>query len=203
MKVRVGVSVMKQKIILFIVTSIIYALTMRLFFMNDNISLLKMLLVSAIIFGLLTTVILSIIQWINQRRLGLKKGKLKVNNTVRFEIEASKQEVFEICEKSLVNIKKCIIEENNLVGGTLTAKTGVNWQTWGDYIFFQLEFIDDNKWMVNVSSRPIVKTTVIDYGKNKDNIRRIIEFIRDINMNMKIIQDDLTSPNILFSQRIG
>lgn len=181
---------MKQKIILFLVTSIPYGLAMGIIFVNDKNEWLKKSLVSGIIFGLLMTVILSIIQWINQRRLGQKKGKLKVNNTVRFEIEDSKQEILELCEKSLVNIKKCIIEKSNLDEGTLTAKTGGTWLTWGEFILFQLEFIDDNKWMVNVSSRPIVKTTVIDYGKNRDNIQRIIEYIRDKKNNVKIIQDD-------------
>lgn len=184
---------MKQKFILFFSTSIPYGIIMGLFYSDDVYSNLNNGVISGIIFGLLMTTILSVIQRIKLKKLGQKKGNVKIINTAEIVIEGSKQDILVICENSLSNIIKCKIEEINIREGILKAKAGMTWYTWGDLILFKLDHIHENKYKVLITSRPIVKTTVIDYGKNQDNINRIIKFFREIKRDVIVIQDGCNS----------
>ncbi len=48
----------------------------------------------------------------------------------------------------------------------------------GDVISFEVHRIDDDRTQVKVSSRPAVPTTLVDYGKNLENVERIISFLK-------------------------
>lgn len=47
----------------------------------------------------------------------------------------------------------------------IVATTGVNWLTWGEVISFQMESVDEQRWKIEIDSRPALPTTVIDYEK--------------------------------------
>ena len=51
----------------------------------------------------------------------------------------------------------------------INFKTRFTWKSWGEYI--SITILKDN--IVEISSKPIIKSTVLDYGKNMDNIRMI------------------------------
>lgn len=180
---------MKQKTFLFLLTSIPYGILMGFFLGDEPDSVLKYGVISGIIFGLLMTVILFIIQRKSLKKLGQRNGNVKVICTAVIEIKGTRHEIFEICKSSLSKIAKCKLEESDFQAGVLKAKAGMTWHTWGDLILFKLEEAQENCYKVLVTSRPIVRSTVIDYGKNMDNINRIIELFKDMKGDIKVIQD--------------
>lgn len=175
---------MKQKIKLFLSLSVLFGCFMGVL-LHDVIHGV----IQGISFGLILTVILSIYQRINIKKLGLPKGEAKVDTSVELEIEGTKREIFEICEYSVKNIVNCKIKESNFQEGIIKVRAGMTWLTWGDVMLFKLEQVQDNKFRILVRSRPLIKTTIIDFGKNQDNINRIIKYIKAMNKDVKVIQD--------------
>ena len=55
--------------------------------------------------------------------------------------------------------------------GRVMAKTGLSFRSYGEFV--QVE-IQPDQWVV-IRSTPIVGTTLIDHGKNRDNVRRIAQ----------------------------
>jgi hypothetical protein len=110
------------------------------------------------------------------RPIQARFGVFHVRN---IELLLSFERVFDLCVESLRLIPKCKIEEENRFQGIINAHAGMTWKTWGDRISFRISKIDGSKTEVEVSSRPIVKTTLVDYGKNLENIERITTFLKE------------------------
>jgi len=84
---------------------------------------------------------------------------------------------FDLCIESLKLIKNCTIQVEDRLQGKLIAKAGLNWKTWSDTIAFDIKGTDDNHTQITVSSRPTARTTIVDFGKNLENVERIISFL--------------------------
>jgi hypothetical protein len=175
---------MKQKLIVFFVTFIPFGLIMGLLLKPFTIGIML-----ALFYSVLTTVILSLIQRVNLKRTGQSGEKINVNNEIVLEIAASKQEAFQLCTHALGEVEKCSIGLSNLNKGILTATTGVNWLTWGDELSVHIEHLGGHC-TVKLTSRPKVKTTVMDYGKNRDNIKRMVQYLQHSPYKIKIVRDE-------------
>jgi hypothetical protein len=53
------------------------------------------------------------------------------------------------------------------------AKTGINLRSWGDVITVVAARQEANSVTVHITSETWLKTTIIDYGKSKANVKRI------------------------------
>jgi hypothetical protein len=58
-------------------------------------------------------------------------------------------------------------------------KTGLSIKSWGERMVLELESQGEAATSVQVSSRSWVPTTLVDYGKNRDNVERVIAWLRD------------------------
>jgi hypothetical protein len=76
----------------------------------------------------------------------------------------------------LKTINRCRIISKSLDNGEIRARAGLNWKTWGDDIFFKLTH-GTGSTVAEISSRPSARSTMIDFGKNLDNIERIRRFL--------------------------
>lgn len=85
---------------------------------------------------------------------------------------------FDLCAATMDLIIKCSIQEVNRPQGRIIAKAGINWKTWGDTITFDIHSMSDKDTEVKVSSRPTSWTTLVDFGKNLQNVETIISFLR-------------------------
>lgn len=128
-----------------------------------------------------------------QRTIGTAENKTKsfsdernlfgvlggVSHVGNIELLLSFERVFDLCVESLKLIHKCKIEKEDRSQGTIDARAGMTWRTFGDRISFRVFKIDDSRTEVEVSSRPVVKSTLVDYGKNLENIERITSFLQE------------------------
>jgi hypothetical protein len=105
--------------------------------------------------------------------------KMEVNTTRDIELKIPFDQAFDLCIESLDCINRCNIMEKDRHQGKIAAKTGINWKTWGDTISFRLSRLNDDTTRVIVSSRPTARTTLVDFGKNLENVRIIISWLKD------------------------
>ena len=104
---------------------------------------------------------------------------LGVRHTRELELQLPYDGAFELCVQSVSSIKKCRILEKDQVRGTILAKTSLSWwKANRDLVSFGLRKIDDDRTHVEVSSRPALRTVLVDFGKNLDNVERLTKFLK-------------------------
>jgi hypothetical protein len=134
--------------------------------------------------GVAVGLILAIIVGVLHRRCVQKISgqypdeKMDVNTIRDIKLKMPIDLAFDLCIESLIRINRCIVKEEDLSLGRITAKTGINWKTWGDTISFRLSRLNDDTTLVEVSSRPTARTTLVDFGKNLENVQSIISFLK-------------------------
>jgi len=104
------------------------------------------------------------------------KGVYHVRN---IDLQLPYDKAFDLCIESLDLIKRCKIRKEDRSQSKIDARAGITWKTWGDTISFDVRKIDNDRTQVEVSSRPSVRTTLVDYGKNLENVERISSFLKE------------------------
>lgn len=89
--------------------------------------------------------------------------------------------------KSELNLQELIekLQDNPTVGkmrlqkieNGILLKSGISWKSWGEEIKITLTSTHDTEFEYQVSSRPKMKATLLDYGKNLENVNRIESII--------------------------
>ena len=138
---------------------------------------------TAILAGI-TTLVLIICLGIYQF-IYIKTNKIALDN---FSIQATQEATFTV-DKSLEDTIKAIENDipdkinsykfkyNKKLGFSYKTKTGATIRSWGEIIIVKLTKIDNLQTQLYVLSKPIFKTTVIDFGKSSMNIEKFrLEF---------------------------
>jgi hypothetical protein len=170
---------------LFLAAGIPFGIFMGIFYILVDgliIGLIKGL-IAGILFGGLMSLILGLLHTSSVKRMpyGKSKEAMKVHQVRNIELQLPYDKVFNLCVDSLGLIKECEIQEKDHLQGKIVAKSGTTWKSWGEIITFQLHKIDNKTTQVIVSSRPVVSTTIVDYGKNLENVERITSFLKEQN----------------------
>jgi hypothetical protein len=101
----------------------------------------------------------------------IQERKLKINT--------DSVDVFIACLNSLENIKNCKIIDKDKAKGTIHAKSGSTWQSFGEVLNINILPVDSKFVSVTIESKPKVSITLVDYGKNIKNIESIIDFLNN------------------------
>jgi len=86
---------------------------------------------------------------------------------------------FDLCGESLQRVGGHKIQEQDRERGRIVAKTAFSWKSSGEIITFSITSGDANHASVEISSRPVMRTALADYGKNAENVERIKSFLRE------------------------
>ncbi len=108
---------------------------------------------------------------------GEPEGAMDVHHVRHVELRLPYDQAFDLCISSLSAVRKGGIRREDRPLGRIDVKAGMTWKTWGDVISFDLRRIDENRTRVEVSSGPALRTTLVDYGKNLENVERIMGFL--------------------------
>ncbi len=92
-----------------------------------------------------------------------------------FTVRRSFDEAFEACISSVLELRKCQITQQNKEIGAIRADTGMTWKSFGEKIMLTVSSADDHTCTVTISSKPRIPTALMDYGKNVENMRLIID----------------------------
>lgn len=136
-------------------------------------------IISGLIFGFLMFIILG---FLHSRAVEKIAGNISEESMGTYQVQKTELQLpydktFALCIESLNLISRCRVQEEDRSHGKIVARSSVNWKTWGDTISFEITGISDEKTAVKVSSRPTARSTIVDYGKNLENVKTIISFL--------------------------
>ena len=137
-------------------------------------------LISGLVFGFLMFIILG---FLHSRAVRKISGETSGESMDTFQARNIKLHVpferaFDLCIESLGMISKCRVQEQDRSQGKIIARSSVNWKTWGDTISFEIAPRESEATDVRVSSRPTSWSTIVDYGKNLENVKKIVSFLQ-------------------------
>jgi hypothetical protein len=96
----------------------------------------------------------------------------------RIELPISYEDAYSLCLQSLNVINRSSVTSQSINKGEIRARAGLNWKTWGDNVFIKL-IKGEGSTIVEISSMPSARSTLVDFGKNLDNVERIKRFLLD------------------------
>ena len=136
-------------------------------------------LISGFFFGLVISVIMGSLHIHSVQKIApeLTEEAYGIHHVRNIRLQMPYDSAFGLCIKSLIPIKNGKVRELDHTQGKIIAKTSINWKTWGDTIIFDITEADNGYTDVKVSSRPTARTTLVDYGKNLENVEKIISFL--------------------------
>lgn len=102
-----------------------------------------------------------------------------VHHVRRLELSLSYGTTFDVCLEALRSIKGCRVRDSDRSLGSIEAKTGSSWKTLGDSISIVVHEIGKGLVHVKISSEPLLRTTMLDFGRNLDNVQKICQFLID------------------------
>jgi hypothetical protein len=134
---------------------------------------------SGISFGVFLSLTLGFLhrRSVEKMPFGNSEEAMGVGHGRNVELRLPYHEVFDLCIDSLNLIKRSKIREENRSQGKIVARGGITWKTWGDVISFSIRNTGNDGIQVEVSSRPALRWTLVDYGKNLENVERILSFL--------------------------
>jgi len=137
-------------------------------------------LASGLFSGLVLSVILGVLHIHAVKKVApeLNAEAYGISHVRNIKLQIPHDKAFDLCISSLVRIKNCRVREQDRSQGRIIAKTSVNWKTWGDTITFELEDAGESA-DVRIISKPTNKTTLVDFGKNLENIEKITSYFRE------------------------
>jgi hypothetical protein len=153
--------------------------------------------ITSIVSGLaLATMFYFIVPLVHSKKIkrhpfvAIPTGTSKIHHIVRFEADGTWEEVFSLCSNSLEVLNRAKTLQADSDKGIIEAETGMTWKTFGDLVTFDLLKITDEIVKVEFSSRPIVSTTLLDYGENAGNVKGIMRFMIN-HGNIRILESSV------------
>lgn len=136
-------------------------------------------LVFGLIFGFLMFIILGVLHSRAVEKIAGDRSKESMGtcHVRNIELQLSYDRTFALCIKSLDLISRCRVQEQDRSKGKIIARSSVNWKTWGDTITFEITGGSNDITAVTISSRPTSWSTLVDYGKNLENVKTIVCFL--------------------------
>ena len=129
-----------------------------------------------VVFGGLMSLVLVSLHRYQLTRKGVDKlndSPLSVVQKTRIQTTLSRAEIINRL-KSAPAIRRIELSED---GNSMTLHTGVSWRSWGEKILLSFHQTGPTTTVVEVESNPKLRTTVVDYGKNRENVKRIEELL--------------------------
>ncbi len=109
------------------------------------------------------------IQELTDENLGVSQTKEIKTNLGRTEL------INKLKTDPIIGKMKMTETENEI-----TLKTGITWKSWGEEIKIILKSKTDSDFDYQISSSPKLRTTIVDYGKNLQNLKRLENVIKNI-----------------------
>jgi len=153
---------------------ILWTLIMALYWASKGyIYSFKQYLSIAIIVGFLAgfflTLFVSIVDYFSTKKYKKIKESANVRNEKSIIVNLDYNEAFETSKKALTSIGGRIINEDR-ENGVITARTGLSWKSFGENVKIEITKLSNQQTQVKVSSVPMIRATILDYGKNYENV---------------------------------
>jgi hypothetical protein len=173
-------AILKLYLKTFLLTVIPYFILKTLFGLADDSELIIWKNMSASLFlGIFMSLILVSFHWYKLKKDGIENftdDNVGVNQTRIIETNLNKKElIHKLKLNPTIGKMKMTEMENGVV-----FKTGMTMKSWGEEIKIILISNKESNFEYQVTSSPKLKITIVDYGKNLENINKIENVIKKI-----------------------
>lgn len=127
--------------------------------------------IRGIVFGGITAFVLGMLQHFAPR------GSRNIHQTRTVDVPLAYDQAFDLCLASIDTTLNGKITIQDRAAGLIEARTGLTWKSFGEDILFTLRQVDEKQTQIRIASRPIFLITWVDYGKNAENVERIITYL--------------------------
>jgi len=132
--------------------------------------------IKALFFGGFMTTFFTLMQKYGLKEAGvteIKDEDLKAYCESETETSATPDQIVNI----LKNNKDFKMVESHPNRNSILLKAGISLQSWGEKIEIENIGLENNRYTYIVKSRPLIWSTIADFGKNKKNVDKIISLI--------------------------
>lgn len=114
--------------------------------------------------------------------------KVRQNRKVTLLLDYEKS--FDLCREAIHLLNPSKIKKEDFENGMITARTRINWKSFGTIINLELKKINQNLTEVEISTRPIPRTVLVDYGEGWKYANEICNYLKsedsEINKNLLV-----------------
>ena len=135
---------------------------------------------SGLLYGGVMSLTLGTIQHLCIRKYkaaGVEKAD-DLHQVRKVRLTLSLERAYDHCIDAVGQIKRGRVVNEDRVEARIDAKAGMTWKSFGERITISLVRVDDNATDVEICSRPSLGTTLVDYGKNIENVRKMESFLK-------------------------
>jgi hypothetical protein len=143
----------------------------------DTSRLLLLAAAAGLAFGLFMSIFGGIGQLLATRHLKAGPARLAVSQTEEVLLDGPTDQALATCAEALRVMPKTKVNEVNPEAHWIRAKRGLSWRSWGDQIRIDVQGNEDHTSLIQVSSRPCLRTTLVDWGSNLRNVAAIREYL--------------------------
>ena len=126
-------------------------------------------------FGFFCTLCFRIMETIALKKIGKRDSDFSVRQERKFEVTMLKQDAIRKIKLVLDEMKAKILNDDSS-NGIIEAKAGFSWKSFGEIIIVRFSG-NNGKMEIFVESRPALATTMVDYGKNLQNVEKFQELM--------------------------
>lgn len=127
-----------------------------------------------ILFGLAMATILGIAHSVGLKRRGFdpdREGGLAVDVRESLEVPLPPEQALEHCRAALERMRVKGVQVDPALA-TVSGRGRMTWASFGEQVECRVQPADRGS-RVEIRSRPTVRTTIVDYGKNRQNVANI------------------------------
>ena len=110
---------------------------------------------------------------IKRKGFPITKQNLSVIQEKEMRLNLPYEQAFAVCKETLNKLPRINLKEENQSRGILVANTQISWESFGEKIGLDIQTVNNSMTKVKFRSRPLIRTTMFDYGKSLANIERI------------------------------
>lgn len=171
--------ILKLYIKAFLLIGLLYASLMAIseYIYHESFSFVSFLFHATFFGGLMSAALVSIHKY-NLSDQGItdpSEENLKAVQQTEFISKVSKAEFISRLSKDKVTSKMELKTEDEI----LKLNTGVTWRSWGEKIEIRISSVSEGMFKYQVQSKPKLSTTIIDFGKNIENILLIQKLVNN------------------------
>lgn len=109
---------------------------------------------------------------------GIAVGNSKVRQSREITIDQDADKAFELCKLALLSVEKSTLKIEDIKTGKLASKVGISWKSFGENLTISIARLSDSQSKIEITSSPVVTTTLVDYGKNLENVATVLNYLK-------------------------
>ncbi len=111
-----------------------------------------------------------------------------IDKRVKIECPINIKDTYEILKSVCYNIKGMYVLSYSDTNFTLLLETPATMWSWGENINICCQYLNNGHTQIQITSSPQVPTTLIDFGKGKRNLKKIVTALQPVLPSMQIIK---------------